>query len=151
MARVKDIMSRKVETVDLREQADTALNLMRLKRIRHLVVKDGPEIVGILSERDIGGTDREVLRRTRRVLDVMTPHTVKAEPDMPVRQAANLMRGRTIGCLPVVENGKLVGIVTVSDILELVGKGIEHPVARTKRWILKRRAPREEPRSKRGS
>jgi acetoin utilization protein AcuB len=151
MARVKDIMSKKVETVDLREQADTALNLMRLKRIRHLVVKDGPEIVGILSERDIGGTDREVLRRTRRVLDVMTPHTVKAEPDMPVRQAANLMRGRTIGCLPVVENGKLVGIVTVSDILELVGKGTEHPVSRTKRWILKRRAPREQPRSKRGS
>jgi CBS domain-containing protein len=53
----------------------------------------------------------------------MTPYAVKARPEMAVRQAASLMRGWTIGCLPVVERGKLVGIVTVSDLLDLVAQG----------------------------
>ena len=139
---VSMIMKKKVETVDMHESAEAAWNTMQLRRIRHLVVTDGPEIVGVLSERDLGGDDRRAMRANQKVLNVMTPYAVKAHPDMPVRQAANMMRGWTIGCLPVVDNGKLVGIVTVSDLLELVGKGIEKPVPRTKRWTLKRRAPR---------
>jgi acetoin utilization protein AcuB len=140
--RVSEIMKKKVETVDMHESAENAWNTMQMKRIRHLVVTDGPEIVGVLSERDLGGDDRKKLRESQKVLNVMTPYAVKAHPDMPVRQAANMMRGWTIGCLPIVDGGKLVGIITVSDLLELVGKGTEKPVARTRRWTLKRRAPR---------
>jgi CBS domain-containing protein len=47
-----------------------------------------------------------------------------------VRRAANLMQGRNIGCLAVTEHGKLVGIVTVSDLLRLLGKGGDRRVAR---------------------
>jgi len=53
--RVKDIMTSKVETVDQEEIAEAAYNLMRLKKIHHLVVTGMGELVGILSERDLGG------------------------------------------------------------------------------------------------
>jgi acetoin utilization protein AcuB len=123
--KVKDIMKARVETVDQDETAEAAYNRMRLNRIHHLVVTGEDGIVGVLSERDLGGRDRELLRQTHRVANVMTPYAVKARPEMAVRQAASLMRGWTIGCLPVVERGKLVGIVTVSDLLDLVARGAD--------------------------
>ena len=58
-----------------------------------------------------------------------------------VRQAANLLRGRTIGCLPVLEDGKLVGILTTTDLLEQIGRGSDRP-AKGKRWVMKGRGPR---------
>lgn len=136
--RVSDIMTKKVEIVEMQEPAENAWNLMRQKRIHHLVVKDGGEIVGILSERDLGGKDREGFRQSNIVLNAMTAYAVKATPEMTVREAANLMRGWSIGCLPVLEDDRLVGIVTVSDLLGLLGRGSEKPP----RWTLRRRAPR---------
>jgi CBS domain-containing protein len=59
---------------------------------------------------------------------MMTAYAVKATPDMPVRQAANVMRGWNIGCLPVIEpDGKLAGIVTVSDLLRLLAEQVSPP------------------------
>lgn len=121
--KVREIMRTNVETVDQEECADTAYNRMRARRIRHLIVVSGGEIVGVLSERDLGGKDREAMRLSHKVLNFMTPYAVKAKPEMLVRQAAKLMRGWGIGCLPVVDRTRLVGIVTVSDLLELVAKG----------------------------
>jgi acetoin utilization protein AcuB len=133
--RVSDIMTQKVEIVEMQEPAEHAWNLMREKRIHHLVVKNGGEIVGILSERDLGGKDREEFRQMSKVVNAMTAYAVKASPDMTVREAANLMRGWSIGCLPVLEDGKLVGIVTVSDLLSILSRGGVKPP----RWTL---APR---------
>ncbi|MGE5346594.1 MAG: CBS domain-containing protein, partial [Acidithiobacillales bacterium] len=53
--RVHDIMHTKVQTVDQEQNAESAFSLMRLNRIHHLIVTAGPEIVGVLSERDLGG------------------------------------------------------------------------------------------------
>lgn len=75
------------------------------------------------------------------VADLMTAPAVTVEPTATVRQAANLMRGRSIGCLVVIESARDVGIVTVSDLLELVGRGLDRGVVTTKRWTLKHRAP----------
>lgn len=121
--KVRDIMRTNVETVDQEECAEAAYNRMRVRRIRHLIVVSGAEIVGVLSERDLGGKDREAMRLSHKVLNFMTPYAVKAKPEMLVRQAAKLMRGWSIGCLPVVDRTRLVGIVTVSDLLDLVAKG----------------------------
>ena len=128
--KVRDIMSTKVQTIDLNEKAETAWNLMKWRRIHHVVVTDGPgQVVGVVSARDLGGRDREDARKVRPVAAMMTAYAVKAVPEMPVRQAANVMRGWNIGCLPVVDDGKLVGIVTVSDLLRIVAEGVERPVA----------------------
>ena len=132
--RVHEIMTRRVQTVAHTENAEAAWNLMRWKRIHHLVVTgEGGVVVGVVSARDLGGRDRDEIRRMRPIGAMMTAYAVKATPDMPVRQAANVMRGWNIGCLPVVADGKLVGIVTVSDLLRIVAEGAEKPAAAPKK------------------
>jgi CBS domain-containing protein len=96
----------------------------------------------LLSERDSGGRRGAALRKGRTVAELMTRHPVTVRPDTPVRKAANLMRGRSIGSLVVTDDRtRLVGIVTVSDLLELVGRGIERPTVATGRPPLRHRAP----------
>jgi CBS domain-containing protein len=80
------------------------------------------------------------LPRDRSVRDVMTAPPVTAAPEATLRQAANLMRGRTIGSLLVVENGRLVGVVTTTDLLNLLGRGATRPTVRTEPAPV-RRAP----------
>ncbi len=132
--KVRDIMRTNVETVDQEEFAEAAYNRMRVRRIRHLIVLSGSEIVGVLSERDLGGKDREAMRLSHKVLNFMTPYAVKTRPEMTVKQAARLMRGWSIGCLPVVDRGRLVGIITVSDLLDIVARGGKQaPVRKARR------------------
>ncbi len=133
--RVQDIMSRNVETIAAAEGVDAAVERMRRRRIRHLVVMQNGEVAGIVSDGDIRSLGPG---ETRRVEDVMTTPAVSATSDMTMRKAANLLRGRSIGCLPVLDDGDLVGIVTTTDLLERIGRGAE----KGKRWTLKGRGPR---------
>jgi acetoin utilization protein AcuB len=140
--RIRDIMSAPVETVGVEASAAAAFERMRAERIRHLVVVEGAAIAGVISERDLGGPHGKVLREGATVGELMTRTPVTVDAELHVKNAANLMRGHSIGCLPVVEEGKLVGIVTVSDLLEAIGKATERPVELGKRWTLKHRGPR---------
>ncbi len=97
-------------------------------------------MVGVLSDRDIGALGS--MRQVETVEDVMSQPALTSSPDTTLREAANLLRGRTIGCLPVVENGRTVGIVTTTDLLELIGAGVERPIAKKRRRVLKERGPR---------
>jgi len=133
-------MTRRVETVSGGESAVAALTRMRQKRIHHLAVTRGRRVVGVVSERDLKSLDS--VRRDFRVEDVMVSPAITATPQMTIRQAANLLRGRSLGCLPVMKDGRLVGILTTTDLLELIGRGAERPVAKGKRWVLKGRGPR---------
>lgn len=149
--RVQDVMTRHVETIDRQENAQVAFDFMKLKGIRHLVVRSDSELVGVLSQQDLGVPDQYDFRDKHRVAELMSTHVVTANPNMSVKQAANLMRGRTIGCLPVVQEGnpsRLVGIVTVSDLLDLLGRGVDRP-AQGRRATLKKRAPRVDSKAKR--
>ena len=141
--RLRDIMHTKVETVTPRESGADALKRMRQAKIRHLVVQDGRRVVGVLSDRDVAGLGS--LRQVETVEELMTSPAITGSPDLTLRQAANLLRGRVMGCLPILENGKIVGIVTTTDLLELIGSGSERPVSKTRRWILKDRGPRRRP------
>jgi acetoin utilization protein AcuB len=125
--RLVEIMSKDVKTAAAAMPAREAWDVMRAANIHHLVVTDGKKIVGIVSDRDLGGARGAALRDKRAVADVMTPNAITARPDTTVKQAANLLRGHVIGCLPVVDGAKLVGIVTTTDLLDLVGKGLAKP------------------------
>jgi acetoin utilization protein AcuB len=141
--RLKDIMESPVSTIRADEPAQQAWERMHLHRIRHLVVTEGRQIVGVISARDLGGRASDRARDGRSVADLMTrTGVVVATPRTTVRQAANLMRGRSIGCLPVVEGDHLSGIVTVTDLLELIGKGAERPVSKPQRWTMAGRGHR---------
>jgi acetoin utilization protein AcuB len=146
--RLREIMHKKVETVSPRESAAVALERMRRARVRHLVVQDGSNVVGILSDRDLKGMGS--LAQVETVENVMSSPAVTCSPDLTLRKAANLLRGRALGCLPILEDGKIVGIVTTTDLLEMIGAGIERPVPKTRRWILKDRGPRRNPVAGRG-
>ena len=63
------------------------------------------------------------MRRGKRVSDLMTPAPVVVSPDARVRDAANILRGWSIGCVPVVEKSRVVGILTTADLCALVGRG----------------------------
>ena len=121
--RLNELMTREVETIGPDESAEAAYNRMRLHGIHHLVVQEDGRIVGILSDRDIGGPRRTSELTGKLVRNVMSSTVVFARPEMTLREAANLMRGRVVGCLPIVSGRKLVGIVTVTDLLELIGRG----------------------------
>jgi CBS domain-containing protein len=137
--RVQDVMTEGAKTTSPTTTAEDAWNMMRFNRIHHLVVTKGKQVVGVLSDRDAGGRRGAAIRTNKVVADLMTGPAVTVEPTMTVRQAANLMRGRSIGCLVVVQSARAIGIVTVSDLLELVGRGLDRGVLTTKRWTLKHR------------
>ena len=138
--RVNEIMSKKVLTVPATLGASLAWELMRREKIRHLIVVDGAKVVGVLSDRDTGGRTAVSIRAQSTVGDLMTDAVVTAAPDDTVRRIANVLRGRTIGCVPVVSGNRLVGIVTTSDLLGLLGRGIDRPAPRPRR-ALSHRAP----------
>jgi acetoin utilization protein AcuB len=141
--RLQDIMTTPVETVRADELAEAAWDRMRAARIHHLVVMDGKRIVGVFSDRDAGGTRGASVRSARQVADLMSSPVVTAEARTTIREAANKLRGRVIGCLPVLEAGRLVGVVTISDLLELIGRGVSRPVEHVRRPTLRRRGPRQ--------
>jgi acetoin utilization protein AcuB len=125
MLQVKDSMTREVVAVSPEDTAKSALALCREKRIRHLPVLEGGRLVGIASDRDfrdaappLGDPDRAAALAEIRVGEVMARDVVTAASDDPIEQVANPMRERRIGCLPVVESGELVGIVTASDVMD---------------------------------
>ena len=139
--RVRDVMSTGVKSVGVELPADEAWQWMRAERIHHLVVLDGKAIAGVISDRDAGGPKGDAVRAGHDVGELMTRHVVTVTPDTTVKRAANLMRGRSIGCAVVTDKGRVAGIVTTSDLLELLGRGAIRPTPTARRPDLNFRAP----------
>ena len=125
--RVYEVMSKDVETVKPAVQASEAKTRMRQKKIHHLVVTQGTHLQGVISERDLGGPKLPKGLGTWTVGDLMTSPVVTVTTRTPIRRAAALMKGRSIGSLVVTSsNGKVAGIVTVADLLNLLARTAEH-------------------------
>lgn len=133
--RVGDIMTTEVVTIDATANLALADELMRLGRFRHLpVLKDG-HLVGLVTHRDLlraladafrefAGLERAWLGARRvaqslRAEQIMARTVLTIHPDATVLQAAHLLRHNKFGCLPVLADGRLLGIVTEADFLEL--------------------------------
>lgn len=139
--RAADIMTTGVVAVPSGTPAETAWQTMRDRRIHHLIVGSGGKPIGIVSERDLGGRHGASIRRGRPVDDLMTRDVVTVDSGETVRKIANVMRGRSIGCVLVVEKRKTKGIITVSDVLSLIGRGVERPMSTATRVTLHHRVP----------
>jgi CBS domain-containing protein len=119
--RVYEVMSKSVEAVHPQVAASEAKTRMRNRKIRHLVVTRAGQLQGIVSERDLGGGKLPKTLGAWTVGDLMTTPVVTVTSRTPVRRAANLMKGRSIGALVVTSaNGNVAGIVTVSDLLDMI-------------------------------
>ena len=121
--RVYEVMSKDVETVKPAVHASEAKSRMKRRKIHHLVVTEGANLQGIVSDRDLGGPKLPKVLGKWTVGDLMTSPVVTVTTRTPVRRAAKLMKGRSIGSLVVTSaNGKVAGIVTVSDLLDLLAR-----------------------------
>ncbi len=145
--RMQDIMKTDVETIDHDAPASRAREVMKARRIRHLVVRRDGRFVGVVSERDVGGPRGAAPGGT--VGAVMSRGIVSVPSDATLRQAANLLRGHVIGCLPVIEDDRLVGIVTISDVLDALGRGEAPMRGRGKPYVARRQGPLGKPRGER--
>ena len=118
--RVGQIMRKRVETIAENGSVELALARMRARKLRHLVVVRAGVVVGIVSDRDLAGLLAGKLRIDRDVSTAMSRGVATIAPEASVADAARTMRRKKIGALPVVSGGKLVGIVTASDHLDLL-------------------------------
>ena len=121
---LKDIMTSPVYTITEDVVAEQAWHRMQANEVRHLVVVRGKDVVGLISERDLGGKGGHSMCEGKTVKDFVTRDILTAEPETSIQEVASLLRGYNIGCLPVLENDELVGIVTISDLLTLVASGV---------------------------
>jgi len=134
-------MKRNPVFVDEGDSMKKAMDLLKEHEIRHLpVLKDGDRLVGILSERDIKQASpspataleiREIyyLLDKVKVKQIMTRRPYTVSSSAPIEEAALIIREKKIGCLPVVDDGKLVGILTETDIIDafIAGMGVSGP------------------------
>jgi len=139
--RLDRIMTSPVETILPGATAAEAKALMARARVHHLVVLGrGGRITGVLCTHDLRGTDPDTT-----VGDLMSAPAVTLSARADVQDAAKLLRRRNVGCLPLTDRGRLVGIVTAADLLALLGKGTLRVQARSTKWILPKRGPTHRP------
>lgn len=126
---VRDLMTPKPKTLGRNDVLSIADQVMEMDRIRHLPVLDeAGKLAGILSQRDLyfnalvralgyGSFAKEKMLGGLRVKECMTEDVRVIAPGAAVSEAAALLVEHKIGCLPVVENGRLVGILTETDVV----------------------------------
>jgi len=126
--KVRDLMTISCVTAPATMPVLEARQLMIEKRIRHLLVTDGPKLLGIVTDRDIRlnlpspATSLSVweinyLIARMTLASVMTKNVVTVESGRDGTEAAQLMLDHKIGALPVVDRGNLIGIITETDLL----------------------------------
>lgn len=123
--RLENIMKTDIVTTFADETAENAARLMKMKCCHHLIVISDTGVVGVLSERDLGGPHGEDMRANKTVADFMTPNIITAKTSDTLHEAAELMRGNSIGCLPIMQGSNLRGILTVTDLLKILAGSTE--------------------------
>ena len=131
---VKDVMSQKVVTIGPSDTCLEAVGRMHRSGVRHLpVVNREGRLCGIITDRDlrhylfspsvfpvVGMTSTDTLLKAAVVSDLMVADVVTVGPDEPLGEAARAMLERKVGSLPVVADGRVVGILTETDMLRLI-------------------------------
>ncbi len=128
---VREIMMGSPVTLKPEDTLDLANDVISLGRIRHIPIVDGSRLVGIVTERDLigaaaaqifglKGKSKSALLKSVLIKEVMKKRVITAAPDTPIKDIAHLMANKKIGCVPVVSEGMVVGLVTTTDILRYV-------------------------------
>jgi len=127
-ATVREVMTSDPAVLNVTDRLDLARDIMTIGRVRHLPVALDGRVVGIVSQRDLlHAAISSVLKAAPSaqlewlgkiaICDVMSAPVYTAQADWPLRQAVSLMLEKRIGCLPVIADGELVGLLSESDCL----------------------------------
>ncbi|MBB4824285.1 acetoin utilization protein AcuB [Sporosarcina luteola] len=120
---VEEIMKKEVVTLTIAHTVRDALQIMRDHKIRHLPILNEGKLVGVVSDRDLKQAAPSLLAEVdQQPLDmpltkIMTSNPITAHPMDFVEESAVLFYEHQIGCLPIVSGGRLVGIITETDLL----------------------------------
>ena len=110
--KVRQVMTRNVVRLLPNESMDEVRRLLSEKRIRHVLVCDkNDRLLGVISDRDMHAATARVAK------DAMAADPVSVEPDTLVNPAVTLLLQKRISCLPVLDDGRVVGVVTTTDLL----------------------------------
>jgi acetoin utilization protein AcuB len=129
--RVRELMNRNLVTIGASSSCREALARMHRARVRHLpVLRDDRALVGVVTDRDLRhllftapvdaeprSTRVETVLENAAVGDVMSSPAITIDSSADVSDAARMMRRGRVGALPVVDGGRLVGIITETDLL----------------------------------
>ena len=136
---VQDLMTQPVKTVGPTSPLREVIQLMEANRIRHVaVVEDSGRLLGLISQRDIlrsqegslsGALSSEQAHMNRWIEArwVMTKEVRTVHRETPALEAALILRSNAYGCVPVVDDGRLVGILTDSDFVEYAIQTLSDP------------------------
>jgi CBS domain-containing membrane protein len=131
MLKVKDIMTTEVFVLHATQTLELVRSLMRIKHVRHVpIVDEDNSFVGLMTHRDllaqtishladVDEEEQEYLDRHIHIMNIMKTDVLTADPDTDVCTAINMLLENKYGCLPIVSEGRLVGIVTEADFLNL--------------------------------
>ncbi|MEM9195069.1 MAG: CBS domain-containing protein [Myxococcota bacterium] len=125
---VADLMTTDVVTIHADQDVVFASGAMNIRKIRHLPVVRGKRLVGLISHRDLLRAQANFMAKLTgegntptiaSVLahEIMTEEVETVSPELPADEAAMILVDQKIGCLPVIHDGSLVGIVTEADFL----------------------------------
>ena len=135
--KVSKLMSRKLITVSPEDSVERAVQLLRQRGVRHLLVLRNGRLVGIVSDRDLKRALDPARSKKKKLLnlgglffllepfviqEIMTRDVVSIDPEATAQMAASLMVEMKFGALPVARNGKLLGIITETDLLRYFSK-----------------------------
>lgn len=112
---VRELMSHTVVSVAPADTVAIARNLLRSHQIHHLLVMTETVVVGVVAFRDLAGKADDI-----RVDTLMTREVATIDADSSLRKAASLMIRSTTGCLPVLADGKVTGIITTTDLMRIL-------------------------------
>ena len=140
MARVRELLARKgagVWSIDADEPVLVAIQVMADKHVGALPVTRNGELVGVISERDYA---RKVILLGRSsaetpVWQIMSSPVVTVSPGDDVRQCMQVMTEKRIRHLPVLENGRMVGVISIGDLVRAVIEEQEHTIEQLERFI----------------
>lgn len=142
--RVREVMtSAKVTTARPEDTLPLAAQMMVWSNARHLPVVHEGQVIGVVSQRDLLGHEHPpgTAARPATVQDVMHAPAVTVDADAPLEAAVSLMFEHKLGCLPVLGQGMLVGILTTTDLLRhLLATAVVRPTEgapRTVRALMK--------------
>ena len=126
---VQEMMTTEIHTVGCNDDLRLVYDIMEAGHIRHVPVMEGASVVGIVSQRDVfraqmsstigvGERGQRHFLHSILVNDIMSSPVTTIGPKTPVSKAAAMMINHGIGCLPVVNEGDLVGFITKTDLLQ---------------------------------
>lgn len=139
MTSIRQILARKPDVYSIGPDATVldGLGVMEQKNVGALVVMSGPEIVGIFSERDYA---RKVVLRGRSsrdtpVHDVMTEDVFVISPDTSAGECMVHMTERRVRHLPVVEDSRVVGVISIGDVVRAVIEDLRFSIEQLESYI----------------